>query len=263
MADDWIKFRKKLVRDGRVTRASRACNGPVTPASRSCNADRSTMLGALVTLWCLADDYAERDGLLPHYSAEDIDAEVGVPGFCSALPADWMEVREGAVYLPNYQAHNGPTAKSRAQAARRAAASRGRVTPASRSRHAGVTPKRTKSAPREEKRRIEKKENTPLPPFAGELAVLDTEKFRAAWADWLKHRKEKRKAVTATQAAKQLAALAQAGEPAAVWAVEESLRRGWEGLFPEKYPAAANGARPKQADIRDHIDRAFEAKEWP
>jgi hypothetical protein len=206
----------------------------------------------------LADDYAERDGLLPHYSAEDIDAEVGVPGFCSALPADWMEVRDGAVYLPNYQAHNGPTAKSRAQAARRAAASRGRVTPASRSRHAGVTPKRTKSAPREEKRRIEKKENTPLPPFAGELAVLDTEKFRAAWADWLKHRKEKRKPVTATQAAKLLPKLAAEGERAAVDRIERAIANGYQGLiFPDE-AAAQNGVPNAAKAAREKAFEGFE-----
>jgi len=100
----WIKFRKKLLRDGRVLQMSRKC-----PASRV------TLIGALVTLWCLADDYADESGLLVGYTPEDLDREVGVDGFTEALPLDWCEIRDGEVYLPNFHDHNGFAAKKRSQ----------------------------------------------------------------------------------------------------------------------------------------------------
>lgn len=144
MADDWIKFRKKLPRDPRVL-----------VASRKCHATRVTICGALVALWCLADDYAEDSGLLPGYTSEDIDREVELPGFCLSLPPDWFELRDGSVYLPNYQEHNGRTARQRAQATGRKQRQRGRENESRAQRDESVT--------REEKNREEEK-NPPNPP---------------------------------------------------------------------------------------------------
>ena len=108
MAGEWIKFRKSLVRDGRVR-----------IVSRNCHAKTVTVIGALVTLWTLADDYADEDGVLLGYTAEDLDAEVDVPGFAEALPAEWLDTTGEFLKLPDYQQHNGTTAKARAQAADR------------------------------------------------------------------------------------------------------------------------------------------------
>jgi len=115
MTAGWIKFRKTIIRDGRVR-----------STARKCNATRVTVVGALVTLWTLADDYADETGKLAGYSPDDVDDEVGVEGFCSALPSDWIRIEGESVYLPNYKEHNGSTAKVRAQGARRTKASRTR-----------------------------------------------------------------------------------------------------------------------------------------
>lgn len=107
-ASDWIKVRTVLPTDGRLRIASRKCH--VLPV---------TVFGALVTLWCLADAHAAENGELVGYTADDVDALVGVPGFCSALPADWIDLSGEFVKLPNYQEHNGTTGKTRAQDAKR------------------------------------------------------------------------------------------------------------------------------------------------
>jgi hypothetical protein len=107
-ASDWIKVRTVLPTDGRLRIASRKCH--VLPV---------TVFGALVTLWCLADAHADENGVLQGYTAEDVDGVVSVPGFCAALPIDWIDVSGEFVKLPDYQEHNGTTGKTRAQDAKR------------------------------------------------------------------------------------------------------------------------------------------------
>lgn len=77
--------------------------------------------------------------------------------------------------------------------------------------------------------------NTPLPPFGGvELPkVLDTKAFREAWAEWEKHRKEKRSKLTETTIKKQFALLAKHPKQA-VEILNDSMTKGYTGLFPPK-----------------------------
>jgi hypothetical protein len=107
------------------------------------------VIGALVILWSLADEYAEANGRLPGYTKEDLDRETELPGFCDALPPDWFEIKDGVIYLPNYQQHNGDTAKRRAENTARQQRLRARQN-LSRNLSRGS---RDKSATREEKRR--------------------------------------------------------------------------------------------------------------
>lgn len=122
-ADSWIKFRTKLPKDGRLRMVSRSCHADVVTdvvaAADRRNALVTLALGALARLWCLADDHADADGVLLGYTAEDVDAEVGVRGFCASLPPEWVDLSGPYVKLPDYQDHNGTTGKSRAQATKR------------------------------------------------------------------------------------------------------------------------------------------------
>ena len=136
MASDWIKFRRGLVRDGRIR-----------IVSRKCHAESVTIIGALVTLWCLADEFADANGVMFGFTPDDIDKECGVEGFCAALPEDWINLDGEYVLLPDYQEHNGSTGKNRAQSNKRKSKSRSRS-----DRDTSVT----KIGTREEKRREEK-----------------------------------------------------------------------------------------------------------
>ena len=79
---------------------------------------------------------------------------------------------------------------------------------------------------------------------------LDTPSFRTAWANWLTDRKVRSKTVTELSAEQQLAALEPIGPELAIECVKESIRNGWQGLFPEKFdtnkqpPSNTNGTRP-------------------
>ena len=154
MAGDWIKFRVKLVTDGRVRAMARATKQK--PA---------TILGGLLMLWAIADEHADDQGQLAGYTFADIDDITGVKGFAVAMPPDWVAADDGGIRLPNYQEHNGTTAKKRADSNKRVARFR-------ESGNADVTqdalqkpPKCnadsvTKSVTREEKRREEKETTT-------------------------------------------------------------------------------------------------------
>ena len=231
MAGDWIKLRKKLLRDGRVINMS-----------RKCHATRVTIIGALVTLWCLADEYAEESGLLPGYSTDDIDREVDVLEFCAALPTDWMEVKEdGSIILPNYQEHNGVTAKNRALAASRKQRSR-----SGQLGHADVQKvsrkQRDKSVTREEKRREEN--NTPPNPPEGEPSGsalrntdsipgnLYTTEFLAAWHRWKQHNAQRGRALAPLTVNAQLQQLSEWGQELAIAAINNSITSNWLKLVP-------------------------------
>lgn len=118
MATDWIKMRKSLWNDPRVlsvTARLQQANPTVT---------KLTVIGALFGLWSLADTHGESFRGL---SANLIDSEVGISGFCEALPPDWFRVRRNGIELPNYEIHNGTTAKSRALSAKRVARHRAKT----------------------------------------------------------------------------------------------------------------------------------------
>ncbi len=174
MSNDWIKVRTVLPTDGRLR-----------IVSRTCHVSTVTAFGALVTLWCLADAHADENGALIGYTTDDIDAHVGIPGFCIALPPDWIDTAGDFVKLPEYQEHNGTSGKARAQAAKRQKAHR-TVTVLSRS-------KRDTSVTREEKRREENKEQKNSDLFPG----IDPQVI----ADFTALRRGKKAALTPTAVA--------------------------------------------------------------
>lgn len=133
MTGGWIKVEKELINDPRVLRmASRLSNADVTQLSRN----RLVVIGAIVTLWAFADTHIRRDNTLDA-GKDEIDALVGVAGFCEVMPPDWLKVLDSdRVQLPGFLAHNGIDAKKKALAQRRQQKHRNDDTPSSRNRNA-------------------------------------------------------------------------------------------------------------------------------
>jgi hypothetical protein len=69
---------------------------------------------------------------------------------------------------------------------------------------------------------------------------LDTPKFKAAWAEWIEFRKQKKKPISETGAKKQIKILESYGPDIAVLAIDQAIASDWQGLFPEKI----NGQHP-------------------
>lgn len=149
MAGPWIK----------VCTGYFPIDGRLLAVSRQCHASPVTAFGGLVALWCLGDGQADAEGCLFGYTAADVNAYVGIPGFCEALPDCWIDLSGQWVKLPKYQEHNGSTGKTRAQAFSR------------QRRHRDVTAesriKRDASATREKKEK-EKEQKSPPAPRRGE-----------------------------------------------------------------------------------------------
>ena len=154
MAGDWIKMRSDLFTHPKVVRMSSALNE-----------DKLRTVGGLMSVWCLFDAHSV-DGELDGYTFDAIDEHLRWPGFSAAMRSvGWINETEKSVVLPEFDTHNGQSAKRRAQDADRK--KEVRKTSASEA---------DKTRTREEKRREEKK--TPLPPAGGALRFED---FWEAW----------------------------------------------------------------------------------
>jgi hypothetical protein len=127
----WIKWEKDLETDPRFTRVVRKLRDTSVTQALPVT---TLLVGALVRLWSYADSHIRSDDTLD-LGPDDIDDMLGVPGFCRALPDDWLTIiDEEHVELPGYQEHNGVEAKKRDLATKRQQRKRAR------DRHAPVTP---------------------------------------------------------------------------------------------------------------------------
>ncbi|MCF7732103.1 MAG: hypothetical protein K9N23_10460 [Akkermansiaceae bacterium] len=86
-----------------------------------------------------------------------------------------------------------------------------------------------------------------------------SEKFRAAWSDWEKHRSEIKKKLTPTSVAQQFKKFAEWGERRTIAAIEHTIEKGWQGLVE---PTAINGFRSeKPARVVDTGPRTADVTE--
>lgn len=77
--------------------------------------------------------------------------------------------------------------------------------------------------------------------------VLNTQRFREAWANWAADRKDRKKPITARAAALQMRKLAEMGEARAIAAIENSIANGYQGIFE---PSVGNGRQAVATQIR-------------
>jgi hypothetical protein len=110
--------------------------------------DPDAVVGKLLRVWAWFDSHSTT-GDAPSVTGALLDRIVGVTGFCAAVErAGWMRTEAGKVSIPNFERHNGQTAKDRALTAKRMAKHRGKSDARS------VTGSVTSASP--EKRREEK-----------------------------------------------------------------------------------------------------------
>lgn len=137
MAGDWIKFELSTFEKTEVYQIADLAN-----------IDEDAALGKLLRVWGWFDQQTE-NGNAHSVSKRLLDRLSGVAGFCDCMiKAGWMtEYEEGEetfISLPNFDRHNGKTAKNRALTAKRVALHKA---------NASLT---QDALPREEKRREEK-----------------------------------------------------------------------------------------------------------
>lgn len=104
MAGDWIKMQTNLLTHPKVVRMMSALK-----------ADKFRIIGGLMSVWCLFDAHSE-DGKLSGYSPETLDSMAAWEGFSAAMLAvEWLFLDGETLHLPRFEAHNGLSAKKRAQ----------------------------------------------------------------------------------------------------------------------------------------------------
>jgi len=251
----WIKFRTSLLNHPKVVRiASAICPHDVRRMS--------VTIGAILHIWAMADTHADGE-CLPNMSIEALDLLLGVPGFAKAMvDVGWLEERDGSLYLPNYQEHNGPTAKRRALDQTRKNSVRKLSASCPQSVRSDADVLRTK---RESKNKNSNPNGLSPPPpkkpakfnpVSDVQSPFTSREWAEAWAKWCAHRSEIKKPLTRQATESQIAELARMGEERALAAIHHSLRGGWQGIFepkaekPEGFGAGYR-ARPTAVELAE------------
>ncbi len=78
--------------------------------------------------------------------------------------------------------------------------------------------------------------------------MLDTDRFRTAWAEWQQHKKEIGNPLRGLAATKLLNKLAKWGEGRAVAAIDHSIENGWKGVFEPKEGDGSTSDKPVRRD---------------
>lgn len=77
-------------------------------------ADRLRVIGGLWSVWSAFDAHST-DGLLEGYTLQSIDEDLGWRGFGSAMESvGWLLESESGLQVPDFETHNGASAKRRA-----------------------------------------------------------------------------------------------------------------------------------------------------
>jgi hypothetical protein len=173
MAGNWIKFD-----------TSTSDKPEVWAIATLLGIDPDAVVGKLLRVWAWFDDHSEK-GNAPIVTRALLDRKVGVTGFVTAMiEAGWMEEKDGVLALPNFDRHNGQTAKNRVLTAKRVAAHKKGNAGGNAKGNAAIV---TGALPKEDKSREEKKDThthsqrknqkLEIPP---ELAVPFSR-----WAEWV------------------------------------------------------------------------------
>ena len=119
--------------------------------------DPDLTVGKLLKVWRWFDQHSV-DGNARGVTAALLDRVIGVSGMCAAMSnVGWLDIEEGGLSLPNFERHNGKTAKDRALTAQRVAKSRAKTEAVDSTNATGNDQGNaaivTGALPREEKRR--------------------------------------------------------------------------------------------------------------
>ena len=219
MAADWIKMRTDLQTHPKIVRILSATS-----------TDKFRVIGGLHAVWTVFDTHST-DGVLRGYTPELLDHVIGWDGFSRAMEAVGWLLFDGleTLSLPEFETHNGQSAKRRAEDQKRKKSSRQNVRILSAK---DADKNRTREEIEIEKNKEQKQKQPSATPTT--LPALPEWVPGEAWAGFVAMRKHERHSLT-PRAAKlvlsELGRLRDAGQdPGAV--LDQSTRQGWRDVFP-------------------------------
>jgi len=248
--------------------------------------DPDLTVGKLFKVWRWFDQQTI-DGNAPRVTLSLLDHIVGVSGFAQAMcDAGWLACGEAGVSLPNFDRHNGKTAKERALTAKRVAKHKSNGGANDNGNGAGVSG----ALPREEKKREEKEDKPKTTGAAAPGVVIERRQANldaiedilptepaakpakapspvvpdwmpmAAWAGYLDMRKKQKKPPTPRAVDLLVGKLdtmrAQGIDIAAV--LDTSTQNCWTDVYPPKVPNATVPNRNGRPDMMRvaHLDHS-------
>lgn len=180
MAGDWLKIEVSLPDKPEVWEMAGILS-----------IDPDAVVGKLLKVWRWFDAHTE-SGNASGVTFALVDSKAGVNGFAEAMSFVGWLIQDGReLKLPNFDRHNGKTAKNRALTAKRVASHKDKAN--AKGNDASVSC----ALPREEKRREEKKDQKPLSSPAGSRLPDD-------WTppeDWLAWARSEKPGINALQEA--------------------------------------------------------------
>lgn len=146
MAGDWIKMRTALAHDPAVI-----------AIALDLDKGEFEIVGMLHHLWSWADSQSE-NGHIKRVTSKWIDRFVHCEGFAKSMEmAKWLVINDEGIEFPNFDRHNGDSAKKRAEDAERKRKSRANMASEDTPKTSGE--KCDQNRTREEKRREEKEQD--------------------------------------------------------------------------------------------------------
>ena len=161
MAGDWIKIELTTPDKPEVIRMATALR-----------LDQDTVVGKLIRVWAWADQNSV-NGNDVRVTGAFLDRLTTKRGFAAAMRAvGWLSGDDGRLSLPNFDLHNGETAKERAQTNRRVAQHRKRRLCNAASVTDVTPPALIKPLPEKRREEIRERERTGAPdPSAGDVEL--------------------------------------------------------------------------------------------
>ena len=231
MAGDWIKLQKDTPDKPEV----------LAIASRM-NLDPDAVVGKLVRIWSWFDTHTV-DGNALSVTFSLLDRLAGVTGFAEQMTfVGWLNQDGHVLTLPNFEYHNGETAKKRALGKNRQNKHRGNDGSNANSNASSVTNALPEKR-REEKRRIEDKEK------ATGVACPDFVDPQV-WADFLSIRKAKKAPMTET-ALKGIEREAKKAGWSLEKAISECVTRGWQSFKADWVKEKLSVSQQRQKTMHD------------
>lgn len=146
MAGDWIKMRTALAHDPAVI-------------AMALDLDKGEfeIVGMLHHIWSWADSQSQ-DGHIKRVTPKWIDRFVHCEGFAKSMEmANWLTINEDGIEFPNFDRHNGDSAKKRAEDTERKRKNREKLAAEEASKTSGENCDENRT--REEKRREDKEQD--------------------------------------------------------------------------------------------------------
>ncbi len=145
--------------------------------------DPDLVVGKLLKVWRWFDQHTV-EGNANGVTAALLDRMIGVPGMCAAMASvGWLVVSETGLELPNFERHNGKTAKDRALTAQRVAKAKTKA----KSNDQGNASTVTTPLPREEKRREENSSSLRSEEGARASRLPTDWALPEPWREWAEH----------------------------------------------------------------------------